>query len=297
MTAQPPGGGGDLPPRPPAQGHDGDGAPPPPPYPSHPGHPEPQQPAPQAPPYPDAGQYPPGSQYPAASQYPPGAQYPPAGEYPAGPPAPWAEPKPPLDAMSVTAFVCGLLGILVITIPVAIVLGIVGFVRTKGKKRRGRIFAVLGIVAALLWAALIGAIVAVAVLAGVDRDEDGNVQEETSMNVFDVEPGDCLEAFDIDADQKVVVLPCAQPHGAQVITQFDLADGDWPGDEQVASQAESGCRDRIADVLGTRVDEGGLGLGYFHPEESSWDVGDRTVLCLVTAEGGAKLTETFNSAG
>jgi hypothetical protein len=68
-----------------------------------------------------------------------------------GPPRPPRQ-EPPLDRVSVAAFVVGLLGL----VPVAVPLGIVGMVRTRSGFRRGRRFAVLSFVLAAVWTLVAG---------------------------------------------------------------------------------------------------------------------------------------------
>ncbi|MFC3688973.1 hypothetical protein [Aquipuribacter hungaricus] len=105
--------------------------------------------------------------------YPPPPSWSPAG-------APDAVPAPrPLDAWSVVALVCGVVGLTV----VGLVAGVVGLVRTAGGRRRGRGLAVAGLVVSavvLAGQALLVAAVGPAVVDGLQEGWSGAETEEAA---------------------------------------------------------------------------------------------------------------------
>jgi hypothetical protein len=209
---------------------------------------------------------------------------------------PAAPPRPPTDGVSVAGFVLALLGFLVITLPFAFVLNVLGIVRTAGHRRRGRPFAVIGLVITIGWVVLFAAAVWF-VLANIERDADGNVTGFGSIRFTQLSSGDCIETFSVGSVARpgdVPVVPCEQPHGAQVIDEFEVPGEVFPGEESLGRTAEKGCADRLGAALARRVSAGELGLGYYHPQQASWAFGDRTVYCVITARPGEQLTETFS---
>ncbi len=158
------------------------------------------------------------------------------------------------------------------------------------KKGNGAIIAV--VVIALL--VIGGAVLAAFLLAGSDDPpaqgvNTNDVSAPTSVYDVDLGVGMCLESLDYDADQQLTVVPCADPHGAEVIAETTLDAGAYPGEDAVLAEAESYCADASADVVGDQPIERAE-LRLFYPTESTWDAGDRLVSCLARAEAGTTLT-------
>jgi hypothetical protein len=127
----------------------------------------------------------------------------------------------------------------------------------------------------------------------VPRDSTGAVTESGRISAAELQPGDCL----IDrsllglADDEVVaagtveVLPCAEPHIAEVYFEFDLAGTDYPGDDKVNRRAALGCARKFKTFVGLGYAPSELELYYYLPRDKSWKVlGDRKVTCMVSEE-------------
>lgn len=70
----------------------------------------------------------------------------------------------------------------------------------------------IGLLLSALWVAAVTAVVLIAALTGVERDAGGRVTEPSSISVFDVRVGDCLESVEADAEtSEVEAVPCADP--------------------------------------------------------------------------------------
>jgi len=121
------------------------------------------------------------------------------------------------------------------------------------------------------------------------RDEQGQVVGGGRVGVSVLRRGDCV----VDADDligelsSVEVVPCSEPHEAQVFAMFDVpgpAGADWPGQETLDDTARRGCTDRLDSVDPAALGED-LGLVFLSPSEASWrNSDDRGVICFISAE-------------
>lgn len=125
---------------------------------------------------------------------------------PALPPAPGpSQGGPvPLDGVSVAALV---LSLVFCAAPVAMILGVVGVVRTKGGQRRGRAAAIAGLAISTLTTAA----VAIAIVAG------GAYLAATSID--DLDPADARagECIDLDFFDYPDAAPCVGEHEGEII--------------------------------------------------------------------------------
>lgn len=188
----------------------------------------------------------------------------------------WAPPRPRTDGVSVAALVAGVLG----TGPVALVLGLVGLRRTRPGapvRRAGRGLAVagvaLGALGTLAWAGAVALLVGSAIAA---RPLPADVTEPVDAHAVQLVPGACLA--DVPADgpvDRVRVVPCAEPHAAQVVSSYAFEPGSaWPGPAAASARVEASC-----DLTAAERDEGTRMLAWA-PSAGSWARGDRTGLCV-----------------
>lgn len=180
-----------------------------------------------------------------------------------------------MDGFAIAGFVLALIG----GILFGLVFGIVGIVRTQGGQRRGRGLAVAAIIISMLWAALIAVVIVIVIATSAERSGTGDVTRPGSESFEDVREGDCVSDVEQGVAFSLEVVPCDQPHKAEVYAIFDLPDTPYPGASTVTSLAESGCNSRLPTSLSD-----GLDVYYYYPQESNWDAGDRAVLCLVGSD-------------
>lgn len=137
----------------------------------------------------------------------------------------------------------------------------------------------------MLVAAGVGAVIVLVVAAAVgtravtaarSRPLPADVTAPTSAHVVQLVTGSCVAALPADGEvARVDVVPCAQPHAAQVVAQyvFDPA-AVWPG------QAGADARVARACVLSEDEQAAGVRVVTWAPTEQGWGRGDRTGLCL-----------------
>jgi hypothetical protein len=200
---------------------------------------------------------------------------------PAQPPPP--PPQGKTSGFAIASFVFGLIGGVILSV----IFGIVGLRRINRRGLRGKGFAIAGLVLSGLWTLLIVVGVTVFLLSEPERGPTGRVSESGSESVFDVRVGDCMNDLEESAARFTVdVTPCAEAHDAEAVSQFDLADGDWPGMPYVTREATRRCLDQVGSAAtgAPRIEE--IEAFYLHPTEESWrQQNDRTVLCIALYPG------------
>ena len=127
-----------------------------------------------------------------------------------------------------------------------------------------------------------------AVLAGLagcggdaKRDDAGQVQEQSDVSATKVRKGDCIAGTATGQVDSLTAVPCAQPHGGEAYHAFDLPDGDYPGEEPVATAAEQGCIAEFEGFVGRLYEESVLEIAPLTPSAESWEADDRQVLCFI----------------
>lgn len=142
------------------------------------------------------------------------------------------------------------------------------------------------------------AVAGVAVFAGVGslgdettRDDNGDIIESGGLGVYSFQIGDCIQLSDVDLVESVEGLPCADPHDAQVYSEFELTTDAYPGDDAASTAAGEGCYQRFEAAVGVPYqDEPDLAFTAFFPTQDSWDQGDREVTCLLVRVDNAPWT-------
>jgi hypothetical protein len=114
------------------------------------------------------------------------------------------------------------------------------------------------------------------------------VTEATDAHAVQLVLGTCVaELPDGALVRRVHVVPCEEPHEAQVVGRTDApAEAVWPGEGAAAARVSRACG---PDLLGPAARDGGaaesVAFVVWSPSEDSWARGDRTGLCLaVTPE-------------
>lgn len=166
---------------------------------------------------------PPGAPAPYASGS--GGGYGAPGSFPGG-----SDPMPPkTDGISIAALVTSLLCCLA---PIGVILGFVGLSRTKGGQRKGRGFAIAGIVVGLLMS-VTSAVVGAAIF----------IFAESVVTPANAEVGQCV---DIDEDDGTVFLrekKCTEEHDAEIV-----------GIAKVTSDNVSEVEEGMASYCATAID-------------------------------------------
>jgi len=107
-------------------------------------------------------------------------------------------------------------------------------------------------------------------------------------SVFRLGVGDCLNSGP-DGISSPTVVPCSQPHDAEVYARFALAGHGWPGSAAIGTQARQGCNARLGGYLNPQLATTVLAESYVFPDQGAWNEGERTIICEIRSTAG-KLT-------
>ena len=165
----------------------------------------------------------------------------------------------------------------------AVVFGLVALLRIRTSHKRGRGMAITGIVIGTCW------LVAITVLVAryrADRGPDGAVTRSGAVLAQELRQGDCLASLPSAASRTLRVVPCREPHRAEVYAAIRLPGSRFPGDAEAGRFAETACSDELAArVEPARLEA--LEMRYLPPNAVSWRLGERDVVCLLSPRGGA----------
>ena len=171
-------------------------------------------------------------------------------------------------------------GILLIG-PAALLLAVLALRRIARRGTRGRGLAIAGgALGAIGTVALVAALV-VGVLTWMGtRPLPADVGTARDAHAQQLVTGNCLAALPADGHVDTVrVVPCADPHGAQVITVYEFSgDALWPGQLAADSRVARSC------VLDQTEVDAAVTTAAWAPTEQSWARGDRRGLCLAVVE-------------
>lgn len=177
------------------------------------------------------------------------------------------------------------------------------------KTRTRRTLALAGSIVALSLA-LSGCSALSGILGGgsdAPRDDENKVTEEASIDVFALKVGDCMPASDTSGEiTDVDVVPCSEPHADEVFYEFELPDGDLPGDEEITAQVEAECVPVFSEFVGVDYYESTLDFWWMTPTEQTWtQADDRLVQCIIykpdpddtTGQTKLEVTDSLEGAG
>jgi Septum formation/Domain of unknown function (DUF4190) len=187
-----------------------------------------------------------------------------------------------MNVLAVITLVLGVIG----GVGIAPLVGVIALIQIRRTGQRGRALAVIGIILGLVWTALLGVVVYVAVSGSAARDAAGTVIEQGSMLVQDVRAGDCVQHWGaVTTVGTVTVVPCARSHDAEVISTFPLQGTAFPGDQQITTQATTRCLASAGSTL-TSAARARVRVAYVKPLEASWGQGDHIVACVAVSTSG-----------
>lgn len=186
----------------------------------------------------------------------------------------WSAPRPRTDPVAVAALVTAVMGLGL----VGVGLGVWALRRTRRDGTGGRGLAVAAVVVGAAWTvAAVAALVVVTTVAASTRPLSLDVAAPVDVAPGRLVTGHCLGELPPDGEvARVRVVPCDEPHDAQVVSQYRFRpDEAWPGQQAADARVARGCTLSAAEV------EAGDTAVTWAPTEQTWARGDRTGLCLV----------------
>ncbi|OLT24664.1 hypothetical protein BJF83_06790 [Nocardiopsis sp. CNR-923] len=127
--------------------------------------------------------------------------------------------------------------------------------------------------------------------------EDATAQGPTDTGVFQLSVGDCFieeemnSAFLSDGVSEIPILPCDEPHNAEIFHTFDVAGDTFPGEDVIWAEAEETCQGQaFTDYLGVSWAESEYYTNQLVPTSGSWASGDREIVCYANTLDGELFT-------
>ena len=114
-------------------------------------------------------------------------------------------------------------------------------------------------------------------LTAADADATGRLHSAQVVS------GMCLESLGDEAGV-VVVVACDQPHSAEAVSSYTFTTDEWSGDDAVADTVIDFCAAQLAPGGPLASAAEGRDWVAWVPSAGTWSHGDRSGLCLVTAD-------------
>lgn len=131
------------------------------------------------------------------------------------------------------------------------------------------------------------------------EDTGADFPRQDTVPVSRLKVGDCfvpdegVGAYDLNSNSLATLVPCDQAHNGvffgRAALEFD-AESPFPGQDQVGTATSELCAELFKSTYSVEAD--GFNYRYWRPNETSWDRGDRVVLCAVL--DAVPLTEDFD---
>lgn len=121
-----------------------------------------------------------------------------------------------------------------------------------------------------------------------ERDETTQeIVEEGDADVFALQVGDCMNEVTEELVSEVPVVPCDQPHDEEVFFDLSLEGDEYPGDDDVQTQADEACLAQFEPFVGLAYDTSTLDMYAYRPSQESWEsLDDRVVSCVIYDPAG-----------
>lgn len=158
----------------------------------------------------------------------------------------------------------------------------------------GQRMAKAALVIVACWVVLAIVVVVLVVSTSAERDDNGKVTEGGRSRVLSLRLGDCLPDVQTgELTRTVDLVPCEEPHKAQVIALFDLK-GTFTTRDDISQQAEEGCVERFSSYVGSKVRDTRLGLiDVVPPDETAFRESPGVICIAVSPE---PVSETFQGS-
>jgi hypothetical protein len=183
----------------------------------------------------------------------------------------------------------------VVIVPlVAIVLGLLALreIDRDPVGTDGRGLAIGGVVLGLV-GLLIGAVFVVLLVTDSSTTSGSGIVigDVFSAPADDFAVGTCTQRPDTVTYANLASMDCGIPHGGEIYFRGDVGPSypTYPGDDAIFDAADAMCLPAFGRYVGSSYEESILDVYYFAPDERSWALGDREVVCIAMSSDGFDL--------
>lgn len=125
-----------------------------------------------------------------------------------------------------------------------------------------------------------------AALSSAQRGEGGQISRGGTLDVMELQEGDCFNDPEGGADEVEVLdvqaVVCSETHDNEVFDAGSVPDGDsYPGNDALLDQVASRCLAEFQPFVGLPYQNSVLDFVVLTPTASSWEEGDRGSICAI----------------
>ena len=191
---------------------------------------------------------------------------------------------PGTNGFAIGALISSICGGLGLGSVLGLTFGIIALRQIRRRPQKGRGLAIAALVISGLTLVTTIAVLAAA-LIGQARDRAAGID---TVGTTELEPGDCIRSVsESSAIYDLPVMPCDQPHGAEVYHVFTLAAGPYPGQTEVETESEKVCGAAFEQYLTPQTEN--MQIYYLYPRSIDWRR-DRGVTCIAIDPAGTRTT-------
>lgn len=165
--------------------------------------------------------------------------------------------RQPVSGPAIATLVLGLLGGLL-----APIVGFFALQRIRKDGERGRSFVYVGLGAFVVWM-----VVFVYLVITVRTSARSEPQ---LVSGFDLNVGQCFAAPGMSGEADVVPLPCTEPHTGEVVVDFTVPDGPYPGTVELYDSSLAQCR-TLARQNSTMLGYRNARIQVMTPTHTTWE--------------------------
>jgi len=191
---------------------------------------------------------------------------------------------PGTNGMAIAALVVSIFGGPGLGSILGLAFGITALDHIKRQPQKGRGLAL----AAVIISSITAVIAAVILIPVIIEDVKNEAAGADSVQPAALKAGDCIRTLDeSSAIYDLPVVPCTQPHEAEVYHVFTLPDGDYPGQAAVEQAGDAQC-DAAFESYNTEANAD-LGISYLYPRSQDWSR-DKGITCIAISTDGTRTT-------
>lgn len=148
------------------------------------------------------------------------------------------------------------------------------------------------------WIPVVGAVLVVGFLSTARRDDSGAITDAGTVDINELQVGDCFDSAEVEEITQVDGKPCDQPHEYEL---FHVAT--WTGSDEYPPESDmeqlivAECLPAFDAFVGRTYQESVLDIFWTAPTAEGWSDGDRIFQCAIYDPGNAQLTASVRGSG
>lgn len=147
------------------------------------------------------------------------------------------------------------------------------------------------------WVGLIAVVIIGGVLFNARRDDSGAITDGGTLQVSDLQVGDCFNTETAEEIGDVDAVPCGEPHTYELFHEFTLTDsGAFPTESAFRDEIDAACMPAFNEYVGIDYLDSELFYSALTPTEAGWEDGDHEAQCIVHNEEETALTGSQRGA-